>query len=826
MTPTLKNYDSFFNLAFGQSPDQAPFAYQRRVALNAEMPALINAPTGAGKTAAILGAWLWRRLNNPQSVGRRLVYCLPMRTLVEQTRDVARKAIAQLEQANVIEAKRFKVRVLMGGDVDNDWESEPEGEYIIIGTQDMLLSRALNRGYALSRYKWPIHFGLLNNDCLWVFDEVQLMANGLATSTQLAAFRKRFGSVNQAHSLWMSATLKSDWLKSVDFRAEVDGLEVLTLSDDDRTSTVLSVRLKANKTLQRTEHRLPSDIAQFVKEKHQAGTQTLVVVNTVKRAREIYREIKKTYGASEHPQIELIHSRFRPAERERWHKLFNEKVETGGAGRIIVATQVVEAGVDISSRLLVTDLAPFSSLVQRFGRCNRNGEYKQAEIYWVDRPTLRESLATKTELEDKDKSEIARPYEWSELETAQRLLGTLPSAALEDLEETDDEEAYQPSHVLRRRDLIDLFDTTPDLSGYDLDISRFVRGSDERDVSVAWRQLGKDEKPTPEEPRPTRRELCPVPIYEIEDILKNAAAWTWDALAGGWSKVTKERLRAGMTLLFDVTAGGYDTQLGWCGKDIKKPVPLVTNEKSELPEAYSDEPLSFQYYAQTLAAHSRETRLALETILNALALPDLENFRDELLTVAQHHDWGKAHKIFQQTLYGAQSANETFDPLLAKSKSKRKHKRKKFRHELASALALLQEGESDLTVYLAACHHGKVRLSIRALPDESKPKTDEGERLDLRFARGIWEGDELPATDLGDGLLKEKVALNLEPMLLGVSDDGAKSWLERMIALRDSESLGVFRLAYLESLIRAADVRASKYPEDVIVDQSEEATRQ
>lgn len=825
MTSTSENYDLFFNLAFGQTPDQVPFAYQRRVALDAELPALINVPTGAGKTAAILGAWLWRRLKHPQSVGRRLVYCLPMRTLVEQTRDVSRNAIAKLELAGVIETGRFKVRVLMGGDVDNDWESEPEGEYIIIGTQDMLLSRALNRGYAMSRYKWPVHFGLLNNDCLWVFDEVQLMANGLATSTQLAAFRKRFGSVNQAHSLWMSATLKSDWLKSVDFSAAVDALGVLTLSDADRASTVLSLRLKAKKTLQRTEHRLPNDIAEFVIEKHQVGTQTLVVVNTVKRAREIYREIKKAYGAGELPQIELIHSRFRPAERERWHKLFNEKVEAGGAGRIIVATQVVEAGVDISSRLLVTDLAPFSSLVQRFGRCNRNGEYDQAEIFWVDRPTLKEQLATKAELEDKDKQEIARPYEWSELEAAQRLLVTLPSAALEDLEKVDDGGVYQPTHVLRRRDLIDLFDTTPDLSGYDLDISRFVRGSDERDVSVAWREIGKDEKPTPEEPRPTRRELCSVPIYEIEDMLKNATAWTWDALAGEWSKVTKERLRAGMTLLSDVTAGGYDTQLGWCGKDVKKPVPLVTNEKSELPEPYDGDPWSFPSYEQTLAAHSRETRLALETILSALALHDLDTFRDELLTAAQHHDWGKAHKIFQQTLYGAESANEAFDPLLAKSKSNRKHKRKKFRHELASALALLQEGANDLTVYLAASHHGKVRLSIRALPDESKPKTDEGERLDARFARGIWEGDELPATDLGDGLIKERLMLDLEPMLLGTSEDGAKSWLERMIALRDDESLGVFRLAYLESLIRAADVRASKFPQETIEDQSEEATQ-
>jgi hypothetical protein len=55
----------------------------------------------------------------------------------------------------------------------------------------MLLSRALNRGYGMSRYRWPMHFGLLNNDCLWVFDEIQLMGSGLATPAQLEAFRKK-----------------------------------------------------------------------------------------------------------------------------------------------------------------------------------------------------------------------------------------------------------------------------------------------------------------------------------------------------------------------------------------------------------------------------------------------------------------------------------------------------------------------------------------------------------------------------------------------------------------------------------------------------------
>ena len=147
-------------------------------------------------------------------------------------------------------------------------------------------------------------------------------------------------------------------------------------------------------------------------------------------------------------------------------------------------------------------------------------------------------------------------------------------------------------------------------------------------------------------------------------------------------------------------------------------------------------------------------------------------------------------------------------PWLAKSTRGGTHSRPHFRHELASALALLYMGASDLTVYLAACHHGKVRLSIRALPDETKP-----EGADSKFARGIWDNDELPPTDLG-GVTKEAVKLNLEPMLLGASDDGKKSWLERMLALRDG--IGVFRLAFLEALIRAADVRASSEPKAVL----------
>lgn len=840
MSHPASNYDDLFALAFteeGQERKQ-PFDYQRRLALDSDLYSLVNVPTGSGKTNAIFGAWLWRRLRNPQSVGRRLVYCLPMRTLVEQTRDVARAAITRLG----LEA-RFSVHVLMGGDVTDAWDSWPERECILIGTQEMLLSRALNRGYAMSRFKWPVHFGLLNNDCLWVFDEVQLMGDGLATTAQLAAFRRRFGTFGQAPSIWMSATLDREWLQQVDFAPQVGQLHLLELSDTDRAAEILAKRLNAVKRLSKAAGRcrLPRGLSEFVKEKHQPGAQTLIVVNTVNRAREVYDELNQVYGktigkgkkktsaglgeatSDSSPEIELIHSRFRPAERERWKKLFKEKIDPTTAGRIIVSTQVVEAGVDISSRLLVTDLAPFSNMVQRFGRCNRSGEFDSAEVYWVDRPLTEKTgkLAEEEVLEQDHLDKIAKPYEWQELKEAQEQLEHLSSASPSMLAEVDYCASYTPAHVLRQRDLVDLFDTTPDLSGHDLDVSRFVRGGEERDLSVAWRELNGN-KPDKSEPRPARDELCPVPIYEIKDFIKNKPGWTWDALDADWRKVTADELRPGLTLLLDAEVGGYDDKRGWDAKSRES--VSAANHAADENEAYDDDPLSYLRYAQTLAAHSLEARQAAERIVNDLSLTELDQFCAELLKATQHHDWGKSHRIFQATLHGVPKETDldslTLEPLLAKSKSGHRHRRKRFRHELASALALLQTGASDLIIYLAACHHGKVRLSIRALPDEMKPPDKEN----ARFARGIWDGEELPAADLGNGVRTEKLKLDHEPMLLGRSEKGEPSWLERMLALRDR--LGVFRLAYLECLIRAADVQASSNPQDILPDTIAEEEKQ
>ena len=84
-------FDEFFRQATKIA--QGPFPFQRSFATAPSLPNLVRVPTGLGKTAMAVLGWLWRRRFADEAIKtatpRRLVYCLPMRVLVEQTRDEA-----------------------------------------------------------------------------------------------------------------------------------------------------------------------------------------------------------------------------------------------------------------------------------------------------------------------------------------------------------------------------------------------------------------------------------------------------------------------------------------------------------------------------------------------------------------------------------------------------------------------------------------------------------------------------------------------------------------------------------------------------------------
>ena len=768
-----------FRVSFLTATEHEPFPYQTDLAVRSRLPELLRAPTGAGKTAATVLGWAWRRRGGHAGLQdvtpRRLVFCLPMRSLVSQTAVEARRWFERL-------GWDIPVHVLMGGAVDQRWDANPEGDCLIIGTQDQLLSRALNRGYAMSRFRWPIHFAWLNNDALWVIDEVQLMGAALSTTAQLDAFRSRLGTLGSCHTIWCSATLDARLLATVDNGGR--RFDAVELGPADRATSGMQRRLTAHKRLR--QEPLPFDkdakkqavgLATLIADVHDPAHRTLVVLNRVDRAIALYRELRSR-GHAAH----LLHSRYRPSDRQQ----IEEAALGRGRGGVLVATQAVEAGVDITAKVLITDLAPWSSLVQRFGRCNRYGEHSAEDpalVYWID-------------VADAE----AAPYEAAALGHARALLASHREVGPAALSSGHPETVVPGSPVLRMRDFQDLFDTTPDLSGLDIDVSPFIREGD-ADVQLAWRDVPKD--PGQVVPPLQRDELCRVPIGRAAQLLKRGkAAWEWDSLEGNWRRRRPHELVPGRAYLLRIGSGGYSSEVGFTGNE--KDIPEAIETRHVAHDADEREPLSHSSGRfVSLEEHSVDARREASALSAQLGLPGA--LGDAIVEAAQWHDLGKAHPVWQAMIRsGADEASITQGGPWAKSDGKptQRATRPHFRHELGSALAVLAHypptESRDLIAYLVAAHHGKIRLTLRSRPTEPAP-TD-GRRLAL----GHQDGDLLPEVDLGDGLVVPETRVSLELMELGST---AGSWSERVFGLLDQ--YGALQLSYLEALVRIADWRAS-----------------
>lgn len=790
------NYAEFFHCTTGHQP----FEYQIRLG-EETWPDLIQVPTGLGKTASIVVAWLWKRLSGDESTPTRLAYCLPMRVLAEQTHECATLWIEHAKP--YLEARTASVptvHLLMGGESEFGWAENPEAPSIVIGTQDMLLSRALMRGYGMSRYQWPVHFAMLQNDTLWVFDEVQLMGAGLPTSAQMEAFRRNRATARPTRSLWMSATLNPDWLATVDLNLYLGSFRQLGIGEEESRSDAVRVRREAVKRLQRAKTGISPEnqkqaakeyakmLALEVAENHVRGTTTLVVVNTVERCQAVLKALDQLRVEAE---TFLVHSRFRPDERHRLNKKLMTNPESHGPGRIIVATQAVEAGVDMTSRVLFTELAPWSSLVQRFGRCNRYGEAGSggAQVFWID-----------LELE----KALANPYDTASLSAARHRLEGLESASPADLPRIDEKAPLHP--VIRSGELHDLFNTDPDLSGFDVDISPYIRDADDLDLQLLWRDLAQRVE---DQPLPGRNELCRASISQVKGLQERMRKadlrfYRWDSLDGRW-RVFQNDLRPGLILMLDQKAGGYSERFGLDPSSRESVASLDLDPASGEIETYGGDERSRRTREVRLVDHLGNVTCAVRELCRSLDCSAFE--RRVVEEAAAWHDVGKAHPIFQTTMHGCSPEDAAGRvPLLAKSPLKGSHPRKHFRHELASMLAWLthqgDKEDADLIAYLIAAHHGKVRISLRSVPEEIEPTPP----LGPRFARGVWENDVLPELDLGNGRTVPSTMLRLEVMELGDGDMGP-SWTARTQRLL--HRYGPFQLAWLESLVRVADWRAS-----------------
>ncbi|MFD8754038.1 CRISPR-associated endonuclease Cas3'' [Kitasatospora sp. NPDC059577] len=746
-------FETFTRTATGFTP----YPYQSALAADG-LPTLLEAPTGAGKTVAAVLPWLYRRLiAAPGATPRRLVFVLPRHSLAGQAFGRIGTWLERLGLTGEV-----GLHLLAGAAAqEGGWRRRPERSAILVGTHDMVLSRALMRGYADARTMAPVSYALLHTDAQWVFDEAHLLGPGLSTGRQLQLLRDELGTAAATGTMWMSSVRGPG------------GLGGRTVHAPDTTGTVRRIG-----RLDLPPGRYVAALVEAVTAAHVPGTRTVVVIDSPARARAVHAGL-----AARGREALLLHPHFRAADLDRVLA-----AAEGGNDLVLVATPAVEAGLDLSSRTLVTELAPWASLVQRAGRCNRHGEHPDGgDLLWCTPPEGGDAATAR----------------WL---TAHEGRAVTPGELLAARVDTPPALAGPPAPAgPGREDVLALFDSPAEdtVGGTGKDASKDTVGVDHwicdpsqtgsLPALVAWRAwdaAGPGESgpggdgPGEDEPDPGGAELCPVPLDELRR-LPAGRAWLRDTLDRRWRPARPGDLRPGVRLLLDTRTGGYLPDRGWSPES---PVPVACEAAAPGRPAYGCTAWV------GLDQHLQETAQEAQSLLAALpALPT--DLREAVVEAARFHDLGKCHDAFQAKLRAgrtdppggllAKSRNGADADLLPPYRSPRPH----LRHEFVSALLLWQGGHDPLVTYLAAAHHGHVRLTVR-------PRGDEAPLL-----LGVADGDRTPSVRLSTG--EHFPARTLHTAAFPAA------WTAQAVSLRDAPGLGPFRLAFLETLVRVADWRAS-----------------
>jgi CRISPR-associated endonuclease/helicase Cas3 len=849
----------------------APFPWQEclflRFLSDKIPPADVSLPTGTGKTS-IMAIWLLALAeksaadSRQNSIPRRLVWVVNRRVVVDQATNEVEQIRRRVNDPAIVELEPIRsalrklsvetsgeiigISTLRGQFEDNaEWRGDPSRPAVIVGTVDMIGSRLLFSGYGIGFKAKPLHAGFLGQDVLLVHDEAHLEPAFQELLVAIREEQKRCREFGKFHVMALSATS----------RAKKDGNDAFGLTAaekdvpnemPDSSETPLHViwrRQGAKKQIRLhiVQEKLADDIAAEALKFANQACAVLVFARTVEDVEKIAGKLK-----TNKQQVQQLTGTLRGWERDQLvnndpiFSRFLRQAQPAAATVYLVCTSAGEVGVNISADHLICDLSPFDSMVQRFGRVNRFGDRDDTQIH-IFHPE--EADFKDDELDRRRRKTLA---------LLRKLDGNGSPKAIGQLMNDEDCQAAftPPPTILPATDI--LFDAWAlttikgKLPGRS-PVERYLHGVSEYELPetcVAWREevgvitgdLLKENPPEdlledyPLKPHELLRDrskrvherLCklagrhpdkPVPVWLLADD-GSVEVLTLEEVANG----KKERIE-NRTVLLPPTAGGLkdgmldgdsnkanDVADMWQdakGNQSRIRVWNAEMEKMRLirsigidpkadaeAEADGDEASNRRYWnwyerpktadndgserstrAVTLEDHTKDVVTSATRIVDHLPLRG--ELPDAIKLAAKFHDLGKGRPVFQTNI-----GNQGCVPLLAKSGKKRQPytANKNFRHEFASLLDIQKEPEflelthdmRELVLHLVAAHHGRGRPHF---PTE--------------------QAYDPQATDAENSDLAAKVPQRF-------------SRLQRRY--------GRWGLAYLESLLRAADYAASANP--------------
>lgn len=396
-----KDFPSFFRAMHGHNPFPWQSALVERLANGKGWPDVLDLPTGTGKTAAIDAAVFHLALEAGKGSARaaplRIAFVVDRRLVVDDAFARAQHIAKRLSDPNqdVLEHVAARLRAysgpgespliarrLRGGvPMEDDWARTPCQPTVLCSTVDQVGSRLLFRGYGVSDRMNPIHAGLLGADCLILLDEAHLAEPFRQTLEAIGRFKS---GTSTPVSPWRFAQLSAT--------PGVQSESRFQLTQVDRENLILKTRLQASKRAFLKEARSNTNDDEFVSAIVAAALDACtndgagnpwpaapvigVVLNRVAAARHAFNRLSQE--SKDKCDVSLLIGPARSIDRDRLNQEL-DAIKTGRRDvplpkpRIIVATQCIEAGVDLDFDALITQAAPLDALRQRFGRLNRAG---------------------------------------------------------------------------------------------------------------------------------------------------------------------------------------------------------------------------------------------------------------------------------------------------------------------------------------------------------------------------------------------------------------------------------------------------------------------
>lgn len=391
----LEQIDDLFEQLLGQGKRPRKFQRETIAKILKQHNVLLRAPTGSGKTETAIAPFLFAKTLKIQDFPNKLIYIVPLRTLATSLRDRAVELVARWEEQYREKGERKLVVTLQTG--ENPEDPRFEGD-IIFCTIDQLLSSFLSIPYSVGRGSANVNAGVVFASYL-VFDELHLLDPNRSFATTLKLLEQVRGI---SPYLLMTATLTHELAQQIQQEVTPRGCnseDILSLVNVEG-SDLASIEGSRTRLFSPSQRSLSAEVILQDIKAHQRK-RVIVICNTVAKSQSLFQDLQDR--APDNIRVLLLHSRFLPEDRkakeEGLQRIFTEgwKKNDDGICYVLISTQVVEAGINITSQVLHTELCPMNALLQRAGRCARfRGEIGQVFVYWQievgdERQTLAES---------------------------------------------------------------------------------------------------------------------------------------------------------------------------------------------------------------------------------------------------------------------------------------------------------------------------------------------------------------------------------------------------------------------------------------------------